>query len=578
MSKPEADKGLFSPLASMLGWRSSAAADPAADESLFSSLASMLGWPSLAAPEPPSAPESRAHQALAALAALLHVPWSPGTTVLLSIYVAVLLTIARLCWKINAHLAAQRLAGEIGAVVESEERHGARDEPSISHVRTNFCELSESLQQATPQQRAEYIELCAKMVRDACDFIDESGGGSRQIKWERKADVEGAKVFLAHVPDNPIVLIKAQLTVRCTSIGLLAQYFHDVSSTDSMRHSIAKLDPMFLDGRVICRLPPHTDSDPGVPARGDSPKAGLSPPGSSKADVATAAALEPIREEVARGAPPVAGREAPIGKAQVEWACFAAPPLAPRDFCWLEHSTYARAPDGKQIFMSLCSSVEREEAPDMWHSHGYVRGALTSTGYIFKATDDPAQWELSYVVQVRARRGAACLPLPPMRFAASPAHACTHTAARDHGCGCARGGVSCVRAVPPEEASLPAAPGVRACWTERARSRAHRRSVPLRCARRSTPPLSAHPLRVPPPALPPVPPFSPFPPRAPSPAYSPRAPRPSDRPQGHRAHVGGQPRGDGPGGECGAHARRSRRALPRRGDDARAGGSCAAGG
>lgn len=220
------------------------------------------------------------------------------------------------------------------------------------------------------------------MVQDACAYIEPEGSG-RHVEWRRCADVNGVRVSLARLPESPIVLIKGSVAVRVTDIGKIASYFAHIDSTAAMRHSLEKLDPMFRDGRVICRLP--TSSSPPPPREGAGGKL------------------------VVRSAP-VAGEE-PTGRTQVEWACFDAPsPLAPRDFCWLEHSSYARTPGGSLLFLSLCTSVEREEAPDMWKSHGYVRAALTSTGYIFKQTDEASEeWELSYVVQVRRRaRAAAC--------------------------------------------------------------------------------------------------------------------------------------------------------------------------
>lgn len=221
------------------------------------------------------------------------------------------------------------------------------------------------------------------MVRDACAYIEPEGSGSH-IKWKRCADVSGVRVFLARLEDSPIVLIKGSVVIRIPEIGKVAEYFVKLDSTAAMRHSLEKLDPMFRDGRVICRLPHRL--------HGSSRSEGE---GGVKAAEAEVEAVRPA---------PVAGEE-PLGKSQVEWAMFAAPPpLAPRDFCWLEHSTYARTPGGHLLFLSLCSSVEREEAPDMWQSHGYVRGKLTSTGYIFKQTAEGSEdWELSYVVQVGSR-------------------------------------------------------------------------------------------------------------------------------------------------------------------------------
>jgi hypothetical protein len=293
----------------------------------------------------------------------LHPELPPTTAALYGTYAAVLATIVFLSWSINRKLKRRsRSQAEPWLIAQSPTR--------LTHTRSNFADLNTSPQDATPSQRAEYAEMCAAMVQDAHDFVAPDGG-ARKIVWERKPDVEGAAVYLAHVPESPIVLIKGVLTIRVPNIEKLASYFAELDTTDKMKHSLTKLDPMFINGRVIYRM---------------------------------AQKRWPVGSPIEKGTVPVVADD-PHSKTQVEWACFAAPPLASRDFCWLEHSTFAKAPeDGRQMFLSLCTSVEREEAPDLWATHGFVRGQLTSTGYIFKATDEPDVWELSYVVQARAPR------------------------------------------------------------------------------------------------------------------------------------------------------------------------------
>lgn len=316
------------------------------------------------------------------------------TTVLLAVYALVLLRIVLLARRVL--VLRRRLHAPSAPTGSGLAAPAAKPPARLSHKRSNLYELSSMARtDVTDRERAEYAELCASMVRDAMAAVRSDGGGD--ISWQPRGRVDGAECFLAHTDASPVVLIKGVTTLPIPSIDTVAAHFAALTTTDAMRHALAKVDPMFQDGRVLLTLPPESAEVQGEGARAQraSEPAGAAhvSPGASAAKAraggggAAATQGEPAVATPPSAAPrpprrlsspePAAAGRPPAGKTQVEWACFRAPPpLAPRDFCWLEHSAHALAPDGRRAFLSICSSVEREEV----RARACARAAVRARG------------------------------------------------------------------------------------------------------------------------------------------------------------------------------------------------------
>ena len=179
------------------------------------------------------------------------------------------------------------------------------------------------------------------------------------VSWQSQGTVDGAAAYFAQLPGSDIVCTKGVIDVTVTEFDDVVHAFTDANTTELLYNQMSEVDKQFVECRVL----------------------GL------------------VERQFANGKE---GRDGapPSFKAQLEWQCFKAPPVYPRDFCWLSVCKKTTGEGGRAAFVSICQSVERAECPDLWQDRGFVRGEVVRAGYVFRATADPQTWQLSYVVQI----------------------------------------------------------------------------------------------------------------------------------------------------------------------------------
>ena len=202
----------------------------------------------------------------------------------------------------------------------------------------------------TPEQRAAYEKLSASMVAEALEITRQT---QSKVEWEDRGTVNGARAFSAQTPGSPITLVKGVVEIEIDDIDDVVREFMEAVTAEKLAAAISQVDNQFRECDVLGLV----DLVPGK-------------------DGATA-----------------------TSKTSLEWTCFSAPPIYPRDFCWLAHQRTTQD-EGRTVFLSVCNSVERDECPDYWPTRSLVRGLIRNSGYVFRATARPNVWQLSYLVQI----------------------------------------------------------------------------------------------------------------------------------------------------------------------------------
>lgn len=207
----------------------------------------------------------------------------------------------------------------------------------------------------TPEQRAAYLKQSQGMVEQMLEFTSPKS----TVNWQSQGTVDGAAAYFAQLPGSDVVCTKGVIDVKVTEFDDVVHAFTDANTTELLYNQMSEVDKQFVECRVL----------------------GL------------------VDKQFANGK---AGHDGapPSFKAQLEWQCFKAPPVYPRDFCWLSVCKKTVGEGGRAAFVSICQSVERAECPDLWQDRGFVRGEVVRAGYVFRATADPQIWQLSYVVQI----------------------------------------------------------------------------------------------------------------------------------------------------------------------------------
>ena len=206
-----------------------------------------------------------------------------------------------------------------------------------------------------PLSDAEIAEYTRLATERSMSILDLAPDGDR---WKYVKEKDGCKIYQCSEEGSPINLMKGITNGPC-DFERLKKNVKGETTTPLLREMFAAVDPMNIDSRVLhrVRVPDDRDNTNG---------------------------------------PSII----------IPWGSFRTPPILwNRDFVWLQFADSVEDPaTGKEVFLVSSTSIEREDAPNMeGTAQKYVRGAITSTGYVFRPApteSEPKNIEMTYVVRV----------------------------------------------------------------------------------------------------------------------------------------------------------------------------------
>ena len=191
-----------------------------------------------------------------------------------------------------------------------------------SKLGTQTTTSAQAKAKVTEEQKLAYKQKADAMVIEMLEYTSPKTA----VPWRPIGTVDGAAAFQASMPGSDVVCVKGVIDVTVSDIDEVKRGFTDINSDKALFQMMVEVDQQFFEGCVL-GLVEQAGVDAAAP---------------------------------------------PVSKMQLEWHAFRAPPVYPRDFCWLSVMRTTRDA-GQPAFLSICSSVERDECP------GAPRAADAST-------------------------------------------------------------------------------------------------------------------------------------------------------------------------------------------------------